>query len=98
VPALRERQKGMQNSSPSTFCNNSMPLTVRPRRIPGRRFDHPGASLAGNVRELKNAVQRAYILADDVVELDFADWPVPSRWGTASSSAWEVRWQNSSGK
>ena len=87
LPALRERQEDIAGLCELLSRNVATELKLSPRAIAAealanlKRYPFPG-----NIRELKNLIERAYILSSKE-ELGAEDFPVPQGMSTAVGAA-----------
>jgi DNA-binding NtrC family response regulator len=87
LPALRERQEDIAGLCELLSRNVATELKLPPRAIAAealanlKRYPFPG-----NIRELKNLIERAYILSSKE-ELGAEDFPVPQGMSTAVGAA-----------
>ena len=85
LPPLRERAGDIDLLAEACLAElNKDEGTPKTSRARGARAP-PQRSLAGNVRELKNVIHRAFILADD--EIGPRSCPIRHRWGPPRPSS-----------
>lgn len=91
LPPLRERGQDID------LLTQHFPNAVNERESTSKRITDQGMrrlhelQLPGNVRELKNVIERASILVDDDIDPDSLPEPDPSRRVTRSDSTLQVR-------